>query len=475
MAATRLTATALRDAIAAREVSPVEVVRGCLEAIDAENDRLNAFLAVDAERALAAAHRAEIAVLTGAELGPLHGVPIGVKDVEATADLDTTFGSRRHLGHRPAADSPMVAALRSAGAIVVGKTNTPAYALLGETSNELRGDCRNPWDTALTSGGSSGGSAAAVAAGLVPVASGTDYGGSVAAPAGLCGVVGLKPSHELVAALCPGSGSGVFDAVGALSTSVTDAALMMAAVAPSPLGSLPGLATMNGPARTPVVIGWSPDLGRYPVDPEVASVAQQAVSTFEELGCRVVARAPEVPDPWDVFAPLCVTDLRLYLREVMGENRDGLAAETLDELAAVPELTRDEYVAAVRRLRDYRSAAAGFLREVPVVATPTTATAAFPVRQPPTVIGGQPVRSGWHSFMPFQVPWNLTGGPVITVPAGVTADGRPVGLQLAAAPHADALLLDLAVRYEEARPWPRTATPRPASPAGVAVSVPGRM
>jgi Asp-tRNA(Asn)/Glu-tRNA(Gln) amidotransferase A subunit family amidase len=164
-----------------------------------------------------------------------------------------------------------------------------------------------------------------------------------------------------------------------------------------------------------------------------------------------------VPDPWEVFAPLCATDLRLILQEVMGGSREGLEAETLDELAAVPELTRDEYVAAVRRLRDYRAAAAGFLHEVPVVATPTTATAAFPVRQPPTVIGGQRVRSGWHSFMPFQVPWNLTGGPVITVPAGFTADGRPVGLQLAAAPHTDDLLLALASRYEQARPWPRTA------------------
>jgi Asp-tRNA(Asn)/Glu-tRNA(Gln) amidotransferase A subunit family amidase len=284
------------------------------------------------------------------------------------------------------------------------------------------------------------------------VSTGTDYGGSIAAPAALCGVVGFKPSHERVVDLC-GSGSGLFDAVGALSTSVADAAAMVASVAFA--SRAPDLTSL---VATPTVIGWSPDLGRYAVDPEVAEVAQRAVATFEELGCRVVARAPVVPDPWEVFAPLCVTDLRLTLRELMGESRDGLAPETLDELAAVPELTRDEYVAALRRLRDYRAAAAGFLHEVPVMATPTTATAAFPVRRPPAVIGGRRVRSGWHSFMPFQVPWNLTGGPVITVPAGFTADGRPVGLQLAAAPHADALLLDLASRYEQARPWPRTAT-----------------
>lgn len=446
-------AAALRESIARREVSPVEVVRHHLGVIDAVNGRLNAFLAVDADRALAAARAAEDAVARGDELGPLHGVPIGVKDVEATADLDTTYGSRRFLGHRPATDSPAVAALRAAGAIVVGKTNTPAFALLGETYNDLRNDCRNPWALDRTSGGSSGGSAAAVAAGLVPVATGTDYGGSIAAPAALCGVVGYKPTHERVAALCPGEGSGLLDAVGSLATTVGDAALMVSALDPRWAPPAAGGGTGAREKRAPVEVAWAGDLGRYPVDQEVLAVAARAVATLEGLGCRVTEHVVALPDPWEVFAPLCTTDLRLTLREATGGSLDGLAAETLAELAAVPELTTEQYVAALARLRDFRAAAAALLHRFPVVATPTTAVPAFPVRRPPTRIAGRAVPSGWHSFMPFQVPWNLTGGPVVTVPAGSTAAGLPVGLQLAAAPHADELLLALATRFEAARPW----------------------
>ena len=200
-------------------------------------------------------------------------------------------------------------------------------------------------------------------------------------------------------------------------------------------------------------MAWAGDLGRYPVDAEVLAVARRAVATFDRLGCRVVEAVPAVPDPWEVFAPLSATDLRLVLGRALGDARDELPTETLAELAAAPELTRDEYVAVLRRLRDFRAAAGAFFARTPVVATPTTASAAFPVRRPPTHLGGRAVHGGWHSFMPFQVPWNLTGGPVVTVPAGRTAAGLPVGLQLAAAPHADALLLELAARFEAAQPW----------------------
>jgi Asp-tRNA(Asn)/Glu-tRNA(Gln) amidotransferase A subunit family amidase len=437
-------ATALRESVVRGDVSPVEVVRECLAAIEARNGELNAFLALDADGALAQARRAERAVAQGEAAGPLHGVPVGVKDVETTAGLVTTYGSRRHRGHRPAADSPLVAALRAAGAIVIGKTNTPAFALLGETYNDLRDDCRNPCDLELTSGGSSGGSASAVAAGLVPLATGTDYGGSIPAPAAFCGVVGFKPSHERVARLCRPAGSGLFDAVGPLAGSVRDAALMVQAMdrwsGRSPLHSAP----------RPSLVGWSADLGRHPVDAEVVEVAEQALGRLEEAGCRVVEATPSLPDPWDVFAPVSVTDLRLMLAQATGGSHEELATETLAELEAVPELTRDDYVAAIQRVQDFRSSASAFFERVPVLATPATAVAAFPVRRPPSRIAGRAVRPGWPSFMPFQVPWNVTGGPVLTVPAGRTADGRPVGLQLTASPHADALLLGLGAAYESA-------------------------
>lgn len=438
------TARRLRDAIARRELSPVEAVASCLARIEAQNDSLNAFLAVDAEVAMAAARRAEAAVLDGVPLGPLHGVPVAVKDVEATADLVTTYGSARYAAHRPDADSPLVSALRAAGAVVVGKTNTPAFALLGETWNDLRGDCRNPADTRLTSGGSSGGSAAAVAAGLVPLATGTDYGGSINAPAGLCGVVGFKPSHERVAPLCSGAGSGLLDAVGPLAGCTDDAALLLTSL--GIVGTSP-----EGPVRSrgAVRVLWSPDLGRYPVDPEVRALCAGAAASLEAVGCRVEeGSADELPDPWETFAPLSATDLRLTLRAMLGTSWEGLTDETSAELAAVPELSLGDYAAALRRLGAFRAAASRLFRRTPVVATPATAVAAFPARQPPTSIDARPVAPGWHSFMPFQVPWNLTGSPVVTVPAGRTADGRPVGLQLAAAPHHDELLVRLAAAYE---------------------------
>jgi Asp-tRNA(Asn)/Glu-tRNA(Gln) amidotransferase A subunit family amidase len=442
-------AVALRDAIAAGTVSPVEALRASLAAIEARNGELHAFLAVDAEAALAAARRAERAVVRGEPLGPLHGVPIGVKDVEDTADLVTTYGSARYTGHRPASDSPLVARLRAAGAVVVGKTNTPAFALLGETWNDLGDDCRNPVDPRLTTGGSSGGSAAAVAAGLVPVATGTDYGGSIPAPAAFCGVVGVKATHERVAAYCPGGGP--FDSVGPLARSVADAALVLEALgAAGPRRPDPG-----------VRVAWAGDLGRYPVDPEVLAIAQQAAARLADLGCRVVDAVPALPDPWSVFAPLCAADVRELLAVRTGGSLDGLADETRAELAAAPPLTPDGYAAARRALEGYRAAAGAFLREVPVVATPTTAVAAFPVRRPPERVAGRAVAPGWPGFMPFQVPWNLTGGPVVTVPAGTTADGRPVGLQLAAAPHADELLLALAARSE--REFPQAAPTSPAT------------
>jgi Asp-tRNA(Asn)/Glu-tRNA(Gln) amidotransferase A subunit family amidase len=451
-------ATDLRRAIADRRLSPVEVVADCLASIRAGNDSLNAFLAVDEDRAMAGARRAEEWVRCGKVLGPLFGIPVGVKDVEDTVDLQTTFGSRLFADHRPVADSPLVSALRRSGAVVVGKTNTPAFALLGETHNELRADCCNPWDRRLTCGGSSGGSAAAVAAGMVPLATGSDYGGSIPAPASFCGVVGFKPSHQRVAVFCGGRGTGLFDAVGALGTSVGDMMLFVEALDAfsgwCPSAQWEDQVAAASVRAEHVSLAWSSDLARYPVEPEVVEIAARAVTVFEDLGCQVVEEAPPLPDPWDVFAPLCATDLRLTLGGLLDDPRADVTEETRAELRAVPKLTCDEYAAAIRRLHRFRAAAAAFFGRVPVVATPTTAVSAFPLRHPPTQIAGRLVQPGWPSFMPFQVPWNITGGPVISLPAGFTTAGTPVGLQLAAAPHSDALLLALATRYEDVRPWP---------------------
>lgn len=427
-----------------------EVVSDCLAGIEAQNPRLNAFLTVNREAALRAARGAQAALDAGSR-APLLGVPIGVKDVEDTADMVTTYGSSQFAGHRPAADSLVVDRLRRAGAVIVGKTNTPAFALLGETHNDLRGDCRNPADRSLTSGGSSGGSAAAVAAGLVPAATGSDYGGSVPAPAGLCGVVGFKPSPGLIPIVPRLVGSALFDAVGVLTNDVTDAALLLTALAghdardPASLRAEPVefCAGLDEPPRD-VNVGWSADLGRYPVDPEVARLTRDAVSRLTDLGWRVRELAAPVDDPWQVFAPLSAVDLRLVIDQMLGGSTAALDPETVDELAAVTPLSAEQYVCAYDRMLRFRAHAAQYFDTVDVIATPTTAVAAFPIRRPPHQIDGRQVRAGWPSFMPFQVPWNVAGAPVISLPVAATSDGRPVGLQLVARPRGDRTLLRIA-------------------------------
>lgn len=454
------TTTQLAADIEAGRLSATEALERALDAIDRLDPTLHAFTTVDADGARAAARRADAAVAAGEELGPLHGVPIAVKDLEDTKGLRTTYGSLSYSDNVPEEDTVVVARLRAAGAVIVGKTNTPQFGLLGETKNPLGPDTANPWNPERTTGGSSGGSAAAVAAGIVTAATGTDSAGSINCPAGMCGVYGIKPTHGRVP-MHPDYGDALlFNDAGPLTRTVADAALMLSAMA-GPHAADP--VSLREPAPDfraaaerdlgPVRVAFSPDAGHFAVEAEVVAVAERAARAFGELGCEPVAETPDVPDPWASYTPLYVTDVRVALGEWLEQHDDELYEETRTELAAVPPLSAEDYVRAYHELLVFRARMAGFFERYDVLLTPAAAVEPFPCGAPPSTIGGRSVRPGWTSFMPFQIMWNMTGQPCASVPAGHTAAGLPVGLMIVAPHGREDLVLAASAAFERVRPW----------------------
>jgi Asp-tRNA(Asn)/Glu-tRNA(Gln) amidotransferase A subunit family amidase len=448
----------LRADLAGGRVSATEVVRDTLQRIAAADD-LNAFLNVCSEAALAAAGAADEALAGGRSTGPLHGIPVAVKDLQETAGTATSYGVAALRDHVPDADAVIVARLRRAGAIVVGKTNTPAFGALGETRNRMGGDCRNPRDRSRTAGGSSGGSAAAVAAGLVPLATGTDSAGSIACPASFCGTVGMKPTRGRVPHWPAPEDSLLLDHTGPLAGSVADVALALSVVAgpdardPRSVRCPPA----PPPPRTPdadrplagLRVAHSSDLGHFAVDPGVAEAVQRAAGILGELGAEVEEAHPAMEDPRAVYLPLYATDFRRSLAAGGDEVLAELYPETHDELAAHPSMSAEAYVGILHRWWRLAAAVTEFFGRFDLLVTPATGCVAFPLREPPARIGGRDVVAGWPGFMPFQVPWNLTGHPTVTVPCG-TSDGMPVGLLMAGPFGGDAGVLQAAHAFETA-------------------------
>lgn len=455
-------AVELARMIARREVSPVEVAHDVLAAIDATQPTLHAFLATDAELVLDRARHAERRAMAGDDLPPLLGVPVAVKDLEMTTDFPSTSGATAYVDHRPREDSILVERLRSAGAIIVGKTNTPAFGLLGETKNRLGPPTGNPWDPARTTGGSSGGSAAAVASRVVPIGTGTDSAGSINCPAGMCGVFGIKPTHGRVPMVPNAGDSLLFNDGGPLTRTVADAAMTLGCLAGGdprdPVALRTAAPDFAEALHRPVDhlrVACSPDLGHFPVDSEVLAVVEQGFRRVGELVGSLDADTPAVPNPWSIYTPLYVTDMRLSLSDFVNEHPEDVYPDTLAELESVPALTAEQYVGHFHRLLRFRADMATFFERYDILLTPTTAVAAFPHDQPPAVIGGHPAQPGWMSFMPFQITWNMTGQPAANIPVGFTDAGLPVGMLVVGALGREDLVLSLAAAYEEAHPWAR--------------------
>jgi aspartyl-tRNA(Asn)/glutamyl-tRNA(Gln) amidotransferase subunit A len=449
----------LGDLIRKKELTPVEVTDAALARLEAVNPLLNAFCLVAAERAREQAREAEIAVVKGEPLGPLHGVPISIKDVLATRGLATTGGSRLFADAVPEEDAIPVARLKAAGAVILGKTNTSEFGHKAVTENPLFGVTRNPWNPERTPGGSTGGGGAAVAAGVGPLALGSDGGGSVRIPAAFCGVFGLKPSFGRVPHAGGFPGWAHVSHVGPLARTVRDAAALLDVIAggddrdrrslPREPGSYleacdAGVAGLH--------VAWTPDLGYAAVDPRVRALCETAAAEFESLGCHVEVVSPGWEDPEAWFGTLIAAQFYAAWSDRL-PDAEPLMDPTLVTLirrgGAVP--ARD-YVRAVDRIEAYWAEVRAFLERFDLLLMPTVAVPPFDAgARPPREVDGRSVSVlGW---MPFTFPFNLTGQPAASVPAGFTDDGLPVGLQIVGRRHADATVLAAAAAFEAACPW----------------------
>jgi Asp-tRNA(Asn)/Glu-tRNA(Gln) amidotransferase A subunit family amidase len=451
-------ATEAAAAVRSKRLSPVELTRALLDRIDAVNPALNAYVLVTHEMALQQAQAAEDAVMRGDPLGPLHGVPVSIKDLFDVAGLPTTKGSLVYKDNVASGYEYSVKRLLDAGAIHLGKTNTPEFGMLPTTENELFGATYNPWDITRTAGGSSGGAGAEVAAGLGPLALGSDGGGSIRIPASLCGIFGLKPTYGRVPRKA--GGWSTMTHRGPMTRTVSDAALMMDVIAgyePEDPFSVPDyagsyLAEVDRGIEG-LRVGWSADLGYALVEPEVRDVCERAARRFEELGCTVEEATPgfENPNADRTFIMLAASGDAVWLSELTDERRAQVGEPAHMFLAQGSKFTAMDYVRANDRRMALWHTMRRFHETYDLLLTPALSVTAFPVGQPPTHVGHDPFPPfGWS---PFTAAFNLTGQPAASVPCGFDAQGLPVGLQIVGRAYADATVLRAARAFEQLQPW----------------------
>jgi aspartyl-tRNA(Asn)/glutamyl-tRNA(Gln) amidotransferase subunit A len=467
-------ATELARLIRSGEVSAAEVAGAHLDRVERVNEAVNAIVWCDPARVMAAAQAADEALAGGADTGPLHGVPLTVKGLTPVAGAPHTLGLRPLRDVVASETAVAVGRLLEAGAVLLGITNTSELGYSAITDNHLYGPTRNPWHLDRVSGGSSGGAAAAVAAGLGPLAEGTDGAGSIRIPASACGVFGLKPSLGRIPQTITASRFGTFAVHGPITRTVADAALMLDVMAgPSetdPL-SLPPSGDSYADLADEPLDGWrvafSPDLGFGGVDPEVERIAATAAETFAELGCEVERADPGWAEPdeamWEgVWAPAYAGLSDMLDWEAVGDEVD----EELVQLIRAGRFISAETLARRDAFRgEMYDRFARFMLRYDLLLTPTLRVEPFRVgeRTPPPLAGSSWGRwaLGWLLTHPF----NMTATPAASVPCGFTEAGLPVGLQIAGRRLADGDVLRASRAFERARPWAQRVPPLGRSPA----------
>ena len=449
-------ATELRERYRRRDLSPVEVAEATLARIARLNPTLNAYVTVTAERALADARTAERAYRDGTA-GALAGIPISIKDLMPTAGIRTTRGSLLWQDAVPDEDAPFVERVYAAGAVMLGKTNTPEFGWKGESTNRVVGSTHNPWRHGRTAGGSSGGAAAAVAAGLGQLAQGSEGAGSIRIPAGFCGVFGLKPSLGLVP-YYPASSVPILAHNGPLTRTVRDAALLMNVTAGQDVRD-----SQTYPTTTDFVaacdggvaglrVAWSPDLGFAAVDPEVLGLAAAAARRFSELGAHVEEVSPALPDPWEIVDTIWATAQATMHLDDFERVRDQLDQGRLPIIEHGRQLRATDLARAHVRRNDYFAGMRAFMQGFDLLLTPTLPVTAFPAgADQPGSVNGTP--TSYLSWTAFTYPFNVTGQPAASVPCGFAADGLPVGLQIVGRWRDDATVLRAAAAFEAIAPW----------------------
>jgi aspartyl-tRNA(Asn)/glutamyl-tRNA(Gln) amidotransferase subunit A len=457
-----MSATDLAESVASDELSPRDIASVMIERIEDLNPRLNAFVTFDANQVAADAAVLEQQSRDGKELGPLHGVPFSIKEMTAVSGLPLTFGLVPMKDAVADHDAAIVQRMKAAGGLFLGKTNAPESGYYGGTDSHLYGPTHNPWKRGYSAGGSSGGSAAAVAAGLGPLAEGSDGAGSVRIPSALCGVVGMKPSLGRVpqTVLAPRFSTWAYH--GPITRTVADAALMMNVVA-GPDTSDPLSLPADGVDYLQEIqkdirgwkIAWSPDLNLGYVDPEVQEICADAVSVFESLGADVVQDTPDWGNPEQaMWHGIWVPGFANEYDMLDWDELHGEVDENLIELMKEGErLTGVDFGRADLFRGKMWDTFRAFMSEYDLLVSPTLASATFPLEQfAPEWLSGESLQRQLLGWL-LTYPYNMMTTPAITVPAGFTSDGRPVGLQIAGRQHADAAVLRAAANYETARPW----------------------
>jgi Asp-tRNA(Asn)/Glu-tRNA(Gln) amidotransferase A subunit family amidase len=456
------TAVELARMILAKEISPVELTEAVLARIARVNPRINAYCTVTADHARAAARDAEAAVMRGGSLGPLHGVPYSLKDLTPTKGIRTTSGSKIFEHHVPAEDAIIVERMRAAGATLIGKTNTPEFGIKPFTDNRVFGATANPWALDRTAGGSSGGAAAAVAAGLGPLAEGSDLAGSIRIPASWCGVVGFKPSQGRIARYPTPAAWNAMSANGPITRTVADAALMFSALTgPDPRDPLALPHTGEAWARVTdaasvrgLRVAWTPDLGgAAAVDPAIAAVCEAAARRFTDLGCRIEATSPEIGNIVPSFRALNAGIRQATVGRYLDEWRDQMDPILVRRIEAGRALTGEDIGRAEVERSAYHQRLRRFFEAHDLLLLPTTGVAATPLASVlPSTIAGRPIVDHLDMLVPT-LAFNFSGYPAISVPCGWTAAGLPVGLQIVAGWLQDSLVLRAAAAFEAVMPW----------------------
>jgi Asp-tRNA(Asn)/Glu-tRNA(Gln) amidotransferase A subunit family amidase len=475
-----LTATAARALIGTKRLSPVELMQSCIDRILDIDPAVNAMVARDFGGALDAARAAEAAVMRGDALGPMHGLPVGIKDLDEAAGLPTTWGSPLFRDHVSTSDDGMVARVRAGGAIVLGKTNTPEFGAGANTRNSVYGATGNPFNPALSSAGSSGGSAVALATGMVPLASGSDMGGSLRNPAAFCGIVGFRPSMGMVASEKRGLGWSHLSTAGPMARNVADVCLLYASQvgfdARDPLSRAPSGDVLRG-VPVPVDLAsvraaFSPDLGFAPTERLIRQSFAEKTGLFRHLFAEARDAAPDCRGADEAFE---------VLRGV------GFLASHLGRYRTTPELLGPNVIANVEEALGYsaydvaRALSAQtamywrwqeFFGDVDVVITPSITLSPRPWRElAPTEIDGQPTRTYFH-WLALAYGVTLVGHPAVSLPVGLDGNGMPFGLQIIGRQGGDAAVLGVAAALERelagdsrtARPVPDLAALRAAPP-----------
>jgi amidase len=453
------TARDLSARMRGKQLSAVEVMQAHLDRIERVNPQINAIVTLDAERALDGARAADARLAAGGPVGPLHGLPIAHKDLVSTAGMRTTFGSTLFANHVPRVDDLIVERLRAAGAISIGKTNTPEFGAGSQTFNRVFGATRNPYDLSRTCGGSSGGAAAALAAGLIPIADGSDMGGSLRNPASFCNVVGFRTSPGRVPSFPAELGWSGLGVSGPMARTVGDAALLLSAMAgPDPRSPI-SLETPGERFAEPlerdfsgVRISWSRDFGELPVASEVSEAIEPQRTTFAALGCEIADGQPDFSDANEIFQVLRAWTFALRLSGVPEDQyrqlKDTIRWNVEKGRALSAAQVGD---AEIRRTRLYQRVRA-FMEDFEFMIFPVSQLAPFDVEVEWVREIGGVTMDNYIDWMRSSFYISITGHPAISVPCGFTPDGLPVGVQIVGRHRDDWGVLQLAHAFERANP-----------------------